>query len=219
MRTFFILLGVFFVFCFSLISNVYNTKTSKEISKEVIAEKHSGNLQPVPTKISVNEQEKDDKGIAIPLSENMGVLVNDISFSQMFIHPKYNYYAYYIDLDKYPQLTGNILGYAEKLAHILSDDEKDIDIFVYPRVIDFYYMREVPQNTQDIILEMERQKPIFSVSYSPKYFLNVCVLTLQGYKSMGKSSYNHWQWEPGGSCGYEYTKTYINKSLSKIISD
>lgn len=164
-------------------------------------------------RLSIEEQYKDKKGVALPTNDRLKITVNNIELEQLYFHPEFNIEAYYVNLNKYPQIANNILNFSENLANNLSENSPispiDVDAYIYSSPIDFYYLRKFSQTTpKEIILELEKQRPILHITYRPNILLNICVLAPEGYKLVGKTKYNGWVWEQGGlnNCGYEHTK-------------
>ena len=160
-------------------------------------------------RLSIEEQSKDNKGIYLPLSEGAGFLIDDIVFSQIFVHDKFNIQVYFVDLKKYPKFQNNLIRYGEKIAETLSITNSEgvpkyIDIYIFSKAKDLYYLRNLPQTHTDIELELMKLQPILHIDYNPQMILSLCVKTPDGYKS--KAKFINGEWSDGIACSYEGLK-------------
>lgn len=207
---------LFVIILFGIFADTSNNKISTSPQKPVSSsqEQTVQDIKPKEIKrLSIEEQDNDKKGIVFPANDRLKITINDISIEELYYHPKFDIEAYYVNLNKYPQISTDVLKFSEYLVNYLCENSPvspiDIDAYIFSSPIDFYYLREFPQTTpKQIILELEKQRPILHITYHPDILLSVCVLAPEGYKLLGKTKYNGWVWEPGGlnACGYEYTK-------------
>ena len=157
-------------------------------------------------RLDITQQSKDGRGVYLPLSENAGVSVGDIMFSQIFIHDKFNIQVFFVDLKKYPKIKNHLITYGEKLALTLSDssfdEKKFLDIYVFSTPKDLYYLRNVNQSPKELELALMKISPLIHVKYNPKVSLSVCRRTTDGYREVGRTSFNSWKLEGGLPCGY-----------------
>lgn len=154
----------------------------------------------------IMQQSKDGRGVYLPLSENAGVSVGDVMFSQIFIHDKFNIQVFFVDLKKYPKIKNHLITYGEKLALTLSDssfdEKKFFDIYVFSTPKDLYYLRNVNQSPKELELALMKISPLIHVKYNPKVSISVCRSTTDGYREVGRTSFNNWKLESGLPCGY-----------------
>ena len=152
------------------------------------------------------QQSKDGRGVYLPLSENATVSVGDVMFSQIFIHDKFNILVFFVDLKKYPKIKNHLITYGEKLALTLSDssfdEKKFFDIYVFSTPKDLYYLRNVNQSPKELELALMKISPLIHIKYNPKVSISVCRSTTDGYKEVGRTSFNNWKLESGLPCGY-----------------
>ncbi len=185
------------IFLFSIIGTLhpYENSLSTLPSPAAVEEKQEAPQSTVAVsktekRLSIDEQDIEGKGVYIPVSEGAGMVVDDIGLSQIYYHTKFNISAYNIDLDKYPQLASNVLKYSEYIAAELADGPEgpqDVDVYIYSTAPDLYYLRNFPQDIpKNLMLELERLRPILHIVYKPGVMLTTCVFTPDGYKLAGK---------------------------------
>jgi hypothetical protein len=206
--------GIICIFIISILSWQDDNKRlqANDISKNSNEKVQQTDIKPEEKRLSVRAQEQENKGIYYEEIDRFHFSFLNVWMYQIYSHPKFDIHAFYIDIEKYPQLADNVLPISEDIVQrFYKNDTKKVDVYVYSYAPDLYYLRNYRQDIpKDLILELERLDPILSISYEPGIykFLSVCVLTKSGYQAVGKSFSNGWQWENIGlnKCGYEYTK-------------
>lgn len=181
-----ILLSICFLLCIVFLNPQANAQTTK--------------------RLDIMQQSQDGRGVYLPLSENASISVGDVMFSQIFIHDKFNIQVFFVDLKKYPKIKNHLITYGEKLALTLSDssfdEKKFFDIYVFSTPKDLYYLRNVNQSPKELELALMKISPLMHVKYNPKVSISVCRSTTDGYKEVGRTSFNNWKLESGLPCGY-----------------
>lgn len=212
LKIFGIIFGIIVLLCIiSSFAEDVKTQTSSEPTETQQEQIQEQTVKKQNKRLSIEEQEQDEKGTILPISMGYSHPIDDVVFSQIYGRKSFYHSttAYYVDRQKYPNFYKSIKNateYASKLAEQLAmyryDDKDSINIFIYSYVPDLYYTRDIPfKNQLEMDIEFMKLKPAIHVNYTENVLLEMCVWTDKGYRSYLKYSPNDVQWVDGGGCG------------------
>jgi len=125
----------------------------------------------VPKHISIEEQEKENKGIVFPdeYIEKTGIIIGKIQLKQLYYSPyEYNISAYYIDKEKSDS--------QEKIVKFLDGILKDFTVYnedeintmyIFSEKKDLWILRELEQGEEQIKVALESYKPMAKIEFCP----------------------------------------------------